>query len=289
MLKLRYIFLCVALFCSGSVFAVSATADTTLVRTERELLQVARELSATRYKDHLQDSLSQNLKVMFAVALKKDGSLKYAFDSLKNDISIVTSPNGLVRIITWFSVDDAGNYRYNGFLQYHDKDAKKDRLFELVDCSETIENVENQTLAPQNWYGALYYGIVEKKVNGEPVYTLLGWDGCGLYTTRKIIEPLTFTAKGQPRFGKSMIKVGRKKTKRLLFEYNKRATMMIQYDPSLDLIVLDHLAVLGSQDTSNPQFFGPDMSYDALKFENDMWIYQSNIEYKRPVVKGKKR
>lgn len=289
MLKLRYIFLCVALFCSGSVFAVSATADTTLVRTERELLQVACELSATRYKDHLQDSLSQNLKNMFAVALKKDGALKYAFDSLKNDISIVTSPNGLVRIITWFSVDDAGNYRYNGFLQYHDKDAKKDRLFELVDCSETIENAENQTLAPQNWYGALYYGIVEKKVNGEPVYTLLGWDGCGLYTTRKIIEPLTFTAKGQPRFGKSMIKVGRKKTKRLLFEYNKRATMMIQYDPSLDLIVLDHLAVLGSQDTSNPQFFGPDMSYDALKFENDMWIYQSNIEYKRPVVKGKKR
>ena len=289
MLKLRYIFLCVALFCSGSVFAVSATADTTLMRTERELLQVARELSATRYKDHLQDSLSQNLKMMFAVALKKDGSLKYAFDSLKNDISIVTSPNGLVRIITWFSVDDAGNYRYNGFLQYHDKDAKKDRLFELVDCSETIENAENQTLAPQNWYGALYYGIVEKKVNGEPVYTLLGWDGCGLYTTRKIIEPLTFTAKGQPRFGKSMIKVGRKKTKRLLFEYNKRATMMIQYDASLDLIVLDHLAVLGSQDTNNPQFFGPDMSYDALKFENDMWIYQSNIEYKRPVVKGKKR
>ncbi|MBR5957168.1 MAG: hypothetical protein IKZ99_02265 [Salinivirgaceae bacterium] len=289
MSKLRYMFFCVALLWSGSACAVSAAVDSVFVRTERELLQVAHELSATRYKDLLQDSLSLKLKEIFAVALKRDGSLNYAFDSLKNDISIVTSPDGLVRILTWFSVDDAGNYRYTGFLQYHDKDAKKDRLFELVDCSETIENAENQTLAPQNWYGALYYGIVEKKVNGEPVYTLLAWDGCGLYTTRKLVETLTFTAKGQPRFGKSIIKVGRKKMKRLVFEYNKRATMMINYDANLDLIVLDHLAVLGSQDTSNPQFFGPDMSYDALKFENDMWVYQSNIEYKRPVVKGKKR
>ena len=76
--------------------------------------------------------------------------------------------------------------------------------------------------------------------------------------------------------------------KRLVFEYNKRATMMIQYDEALDLVVLDHLAVLGTQDTSNPMFYAPDMSYDALKFEDGMWFYQSNIVYKRP-AKGKKR
>ena len=117
------------------------------------------------------------------------------------------------------------------------------------------------------------------------VYTLLGWDGCGLHTTKKVVEPMFFTNKGQPRFGRMMVKVGRKKTKRLVFEYNKRATMMIQYDSQLGMIVMDHLAVMGTQDTDNPMFFGPDMSYDGMKFEDDMWIYTPKIEYKRPKPK----
>lgn len=289
MLKLKHILFCAVLLFCGTSFAAPAATDSVFVRAEREIKQVATQLSSSRYKDQLQDSFGMKIRDLFAVVLKTDGSFDYPFDSLKTDVSIIASSDGKVRIITWYSVSDAGEYKYSGFLQYRDKAAKKDRLFELVDCSSTIENPETQTLTPQNWYGVVYYGIVEKKVEGETVYTLLGWDGAGLNTTRKVIEPLTFTAKGQPRFGKSMIKVGRKKTKRMLFEYNKRATMMIQYDEQLDLIVFDHLAVFGDQDTSNPMFFGPDMSYDAFKFENGQWIYQPNIDYRRPPVKGKKR
>lgn len=285
---LKVILIFIMLIFSESAFSLIAT-DSVFVKAERELADVAAQLSASRYKDRLQDSFNLQLKTLFGFALKTEGSFNYPFDSLKSDVSIVTSPDGKMRVITWYAVDDAGNYRYSGFLQYKDKTSKDVRLFVLNDCSETMENAENQTCTPQNWYGAMYYGVVEKKIDGETLYTLLGWDGAGLYTTRKVIETLTFNTKGQPRFGKMVIKVGRKKSKRMLFEYNKRATMMIQYDESLDLIVLDHLAVFGDRDTSNPMFFGPDMSYDALKFENGVWIYQSNIEYKRPVVKGKKR
>ncbi|MBR5643161.1 MAG: hypothetical protein IKW77_03130 [Salinivirgaceae bacterium] len=255
---------------------------------EKQIAGVAAQLSASRYNDAAQDSLASKTLSLLGAALKHDDSFSYPFDSLRNDISIVVSPDGRVRIFTWFSVGDAGNYRYFGYLQYNDKQAQKVRLFELNDCSSTIENYDNMTLTPQNWRGMLYYSIVEKKMHGDVYYTLIGWDGCGLYTTKKIIEPLTFTEKGQPRFGKSMIKVGQKKYKRLVFEYNKRATMMIQYDEALDLIVLDHLAVMGTQDTDNPMFYGPDMSCDALKFEDGLWFYQTNIKYQRP-AKGKRR
>lgn len=255
---------------------------------EKQIMDVAAQLSASRYNDAEQDTLAKQIGELLGTALNHSNSFKYSFDSLQTDICKVVSPDGRLRIFTWFAVGDAGNYHYYGYLQYNDKQAQKVRLFELNDNGSNVENYDNLTLTPQNWRGMLYYGIVEKKYQGDVIYTLLGWDGCGLYTTKKIIEPLIFNEKGQPRFGKSMIKVGRKKTKRLVFEFNKRATMMIQYDDALDLIVLDHLAVMGTQDTDNPMFYGPDMSYDALKFEDGNWFYQANIVYKRP-AKGKKR
>ena len=285
--RFHLILILTAIF-SGLSVAAETKPDSVFCTFENQIVELASQLSATRYKDAQQDTLAVQIRRLLGEALKRDGSFDYPFDSLKTDVCQVVSPDGRVRIFTWFSVGDAGNYHYYGYLQYHDKQAKKVRLFELTDNGAQLESYDNQTFTPQNWRGMLYYGIVEKKHQGEVTYTLLGWDGCGLYTTRKIIEPLTFNEKGQPRFGKSMIKIGRKKMKRLVFEYNKRATMMIQYDADLDLIVLDHLAVMGSQDTDNPMFLAPDMSYDALKFEDGMWFYQSNIVYKRP-AKGKKR
>jgi hypothetical protein len=266
---------------------IAAEADNVFLTLEMQMVDVAAQLSATRYNDAAQDSLDAKLVAMLGSALKKSDSFEYPFDSLKTNISIVTSADGRLRIFTWFSVSDAGDYHYSGYMQYNDKQARAVRLFALNDCSDNMEKIDNLTLTPQNWYGMVYYDIVENKSHDGMIYTLLGWDGCGLYTTRKIVEPMFFTDKGQPRFGKMMVKVGRKKSKRLVFEYNKRATMMIQYDSQLGYIVMDHLSVMGSQDTDNPMFFVPDMSYDALKFEDDMWIYVPKIDYKRP--KPKKR
>lgn len=283
--KMRRLGIIVFLVASAIAAHASAVSDSTFIRLEAQMNEVAAELSATRYKDALQDSLEAKLRTMLGSALKMEKSFEYPFDSLKANISIVTSNDERLRIFTWFSVGDAGNYHYSGFIQYNDKSAHQVRLFELNDCSDKMENIDNLTLTPQNWFGMIYYGIVDVKSRDGMVYTLLGWDGCGLYTTKKAIEPLIFTDKGQPRFGKMMVKVGRKKSKRLVFEYNKRATMMIQYDSQLDMIVMDHLSVFGDQDTDNPMFFSPDMSYDGMKFEDDMWIYVPKIEYKRPKPK----
>ena len=272
------------LIVSQSAVALTGS-DSLLVDAEQSIAQLSARLSATRYKDALQDSLSVQISDILGKALEVDGSFNYPFDSIKNDISVVSSTDGRLRIFTWFSVGDAGNYRYYGFLQYSDKSDREVALFKLNDCSDDMEDVENQSLSSRRWFGMMYYAIVETKISSETIYTLLGWDGCGLYTTKKIVEPLTFNDFGEPRFGKPMIKIGRRKISRLVFEYTKRASMMIQYDASLDVIVMDHLTALGTQDTDNPMFFAPDMSYDALKFEDGMWLYQPNIQYMRPKTK----
>lgn len=274
------------LIVSQSAVALTGS-DSLLVDAEQSIAQLSARLSATRYKDALQDSLSVQISDILGKALEVDGSFNYPFDSIKNDISVVSSTDGRLRIFTWFSVGDAGNYRYFGFLQYNDKSDHQIALFRLNDCSDDMEDVENQILSSQRWFGMMYYGIVETRSPSGTIYTLLGWDGNGLYTTKKIVEPLTFNEFGEPRFGKPMIKIGRRKISRLVFEYNKRASMMINYDANLDVIVMDHLTAMGNQDTDNPMFFGPDMSYDALKFEDGLWLYQPNIEYMRP--KAKKR
>lgn len=284
--KLRHLAFAIIVLVVNCGFAAPKM-DSTIVDDEKILLGIAQQISQSRFKDAIQDSLNQMLVDEFKRVLKKESAFVYSFPQLKEEVSIVTSPNEQVRIFTWYTVGDAGNYHYSGFLLYYNKPEKKILTFELNDCSQTIENYQAQTLNHQNWFGMIYYDIIEKKSDGDVIYTLLGWDGNSLYTTKKIVEPLVFTAKGQPRFGKMAIKFGRKKMKRLVFEYNKRATMMIQYDSNLDMIVMDHLAVFGTQDTDNPMFFGPDMSYDALQFDDGMWIYLSNIDYKRP--KQKKR
>jgi hypothetical protein len=142
-------------------------------------------------------------------------------------------------------------------------------------------------LTNQNWYGVLYYELLENKSANGPIYTLIGWDGRGAFSNSKVIDILTFTESGKPKFGKAVFKVGKKKDKRLIFEYNKRASMLITYDDRLKMIVFDHLAPINSSSNKNNEFLGPDLSYDGLKYIDESWEYQSDVDYK-PSKRSKK-
>ena len=176
MSRFRIILIIAALFSFFSV-AAETKPDSVFCNLENQIVGLASQLSASRYKDALQDTFAVQIRQLLGETLKREGSFEYPFDSLKNDVCQVVSPDGRVRIFTWFAVGDAGNYHYYGYLQYHDKQAKKVRLFELTDNGAQLESYDNQTFTPQNWRGMLYYGIVEKKHQGEVIYPLLGWDG----------------------------------------------------------------------------------------------------------------
>jgi hypothetical protein len=44
------------------------------------------------------------------------------------------------------------------------------------------------------------------------------------------------------------------------------------------MIVFDHLSPANESYTGNYQYYGPDLSFDALRFENGIWELKENID-----------
>jgi len=260
--------------------------DTTFINDEKRISQLVSELIQIRFDDKRVDTLSKIVLNEFKTVLEKKGSFYYPFDSIF-PVGKVVSKDGLVRIFTWYSVNAAGEFTYYGFIQYYSKTKKQVLLYELYDKSNSIEEpVISKSLTNKDWYGCTYYEMVQSKSNYGELYVLMGWDGNNIYTNKKIIESLVFTESGRPKFGKPVFVFGRKKVKRIVFEYSRMASMMIRYDENMKMIVMDHLSPSKPLFAGNPQYYGPDLSYDGLKFDDGVWKYIPTIDYK-PIVKKK--
>lgn len=260
--------------------------DSTFIYDEQIISQLAKELIEVRFDDAKVLLLSKKLNETFEEVLKKENSFSYPFDSIPY-IGKVVSEDGLVRIFTWYAVLADGSYTYFGFIQYFSKSKKSVLLYPLIDKSDEVEDERHASLSNQNWYGSTYYDIVQSKSKYGTLYILLGWDGNTLYSNKKVIESLIFSESGRPKFGKPVFVTGKIKVKRIVFEYSRMASMMLKYDKENKMIVMDHLSPSSPIYQGNTQFYGPDLSYDALKYEDGYWVYYPIIDYKP--IETKKR
>lgn len=252
--------------------------DSVFHHYEKQLSQSMRQISEIRFNQILADSLSQDLVSNFMAILKEDGAFDYPFDSIF-PIGKVSSPDGKLRIFTWNIVLDDGGYKYYGLLQYREKAKMETQIFVLSDSSALISDPEKASLNPENWFGALYYQIIETKLPETTLYTLFGWDGNNLYTKKKILESLTFTSSGKPKFGKMVFKIDRVKLKRVIFEFSPMVNMFMIYDDKNKTIIFDHLEPSDPVYEGNRAFYGPDFSYDAFEFVDDVWVFKSNYKF----------
>ncbi len=254
---------------------------------EKNINKQIAEISAIRFDEQKADSLSQLLVSYFHKTLHKANSFSYPFDSLQG-IGKVESKN--LRIFTWNIIKNDGTYTYYGLIQHLNKQTKQVNVFILHDKSEEIEDVEKATLSDKKWYGALYYDIVKTQMpDKSTLYTLMGWDGNNLHTSKKIIETLYFTKSGKPKFGKSVFRLDRIKQKRIIFEFSQMANMMVAYKKDLKMIVYDHLSPIANKYENNPEFYGPDYSFDGLKFQYGVWKHLSDIPYKGTPKKKRRK
>ncbi len=211
-------------------------------------------------------------------ALQVPHSFFYYFDSLET-ISILMSPDSLFRIFTWQLEIDENNYRQHGAIQMRTVDGSL-KLFPLIDRSDRIEKQEDTITNHKAWLGAIYYKIIPKQFNGNPTYTLIGFDAGNIRSSRKIIEVLTFKD-GEPIFGGPYFFIANSTTKpksqaRFIMEYKKNASPRLNYDPGFDLIVKEHL----SSDNGNPNqtwTLVGDGDYEAFKWSGNKWVYQEYL------------
>ena len=217
----------------------------------------------------------------FEDLLNDPGSFTYSFDSL-NTVSVLSSNDKKIRVYTWILPSTSkDNYSYFGFVQLYDKKLNKVNLFNLEDTLLPTEEAEKKSLGIKDWFGALYYKMIENKLKGDKIYTLLGWRGNNRQTTIKVIDALVIN-KEIPKFGTPVFKSERGMKHRVIFEYTAQAVMSLRYNEKKKMIVFDHLSPSNLSLKGKFESYGPDMSYDAFKFKKGKWIFLKNIEIGNP-------
>lgn len=247
-----------------------------LKRYEDTLKQVA-PLIISSNNDSVKYVTNKKVTNLIESVLKIDESFDYPFDSLKT-IAHYHSPDKFFRFYNWILPKTDGTYEYFGYLQYKDKKKKKFVTVPLKDFSASLEKPEKVILSPDKWYGSLYYKIVvNKKWFGKKYYTLLGWKGFNARSNKKVIDVLTFT-NGKPKFGSSIFKIKKETKSRVVFQYTRDAVMSLRYDESDKVIIYDHLSPSRDDLKGQYEYYGPDLSYDALKFEKGKWQLIENYD-----------
>ncbi|HAF29105.1 MAG TPA: hypothetical protein DCG75_08665 [Bacteroidales bacterium] len=212
----------------------------------------------------------------FREMLKDENSFNYPFDSLRN-VGIIFSEDEKVRIITWNLPFNDRTHKYFGFILY--KSSKRSySVFELNDNSETIIKPEQAILTNKNWYGSLYYKIITNKYKGVEYYTLLGADLNDLFTKKKIIDILYFDDSESPVFGDKVFKNKTIPVSRVIFEYSAQSNMTLTYNEKKQMIIYDHLSPSRPSLKGQYEYYGPDFSYDGLKFERGIWNEYSDLD-----------
>lgn len=207
-------------------------------------------------------------------------SFHYAFADLP--IGNLYAPDKSFRILTWNVIHSSGKYTNYGFLQKYNASNHSVKVFQLIDNSRNIKNAQTKECKPAQWVGATYYDMVKVNYNGQNVYTLIGWSPNSTFTQKKIIETLKFVNEN-PIFGVPLLELkGKGSQRRLIFEYSSKHTMMMRYDTNKKMIVLDHLAPSDYRYTNIPEFYGPDFSIDAYKFEKGKWRYKADVDLRNP-------
>ncbi|GAB4298716.1 MAG: hypothetical protein Kow0068_22510 [Marinilabiliales bacterium] len=227
--------------------------------------------------DDVKDKINNQIIEIFDDILYQPGAFDYNFDSL-NKVGKIVSFDKKLKILSWNIQYSNGGYKYFAYMLYKYNKKKTHTVYKLIDKTELNNTILHQVLFDTNWYGALYYNIIDVKSNGRNYYTLLGWDGNDYYSTKKVIDVVYFKKRGGLFIGKEIFVSDTLTTSRVIFEYSEKSVMSLNYNEDLGMIVFDYLVPPSSIYVGKYQFYGPDGTYEAFAFERGKWYRYSNID-----------
>ena len=266
-------------FICGTFSIVSAQEKENFPTLEAHLVQ----LSTQFMKDSLQENritAAAKFKETLQTSLQKSGSFNYSFTELET-VSILYPADSTFRIFTWQVYVDKNDYRYGGIIQVNHPD---NPLFPLNDQSAEIAtyDLEFDILGSSDWYGAIYFNIQEYPTKMGKKYLLFGFDGYEFFNKRKIVEAFHFDEAGQPVFGapvfaKTAEGYEASTKNRLYLEYSAEVAARLNYDPTLEMIILDNLVSMRSPYKGAGNVNIPDGSYVGYQLKNGVWEYVEKV------------
>ena len=211
-----------------ATMVLGATAqDKGRMQTHQKRLAALIERVATAPTDNERYLASEEAVGVLSAALEEEGSERWQWQ-LPNYASVLTSPDGQLRLFTWAVVRDNGEFECFGAVQFYNEKEEEFQYLQLHDKSEDIMNREESLLSADQWLGAVYQEIIQTQMGDRMLYTLLGWNGVDNLTERKIIEPVILKG-GVPQFGAAVFRRERN-LRRVVLEYTNDAMVHLAYE-----------------------------------------------------------
>lgn len=219
----------------------------------------------------------QNLASLLDSILLLPSGWEARFDTIRS-ISALKAPDESFWLLTWNVPQEDGTYVFYGRIRLKNQGKEAGKLIVLSDASGQLTKAGTKVLKADEWFGALYYKIIKTRHKKTNYYTLLGWDGNTAFSNKKLIDVLSFMPDGSPRFGAPIFDDGKRLRHRVFFEHAEKASMSLRYQEKTGLIILDHLAPSQPSLEGQYEFYSPDFTTDAFRFEKGKWIFISNHE-----------
>lgn len=233
-------------------------------------------------QNEMEDVRIRNAYLMIPMiknALVIQGSYHFPFDSLPT-VSLVTAPDNSFRIFTWNLILDNGTSRHFGAMQHQGDDRLL--LTPLFDASSYIKDPENEILDKNNWYGAVYYNIISRKIDGKDYYFLFGIDAHDMISNKKVMEVMYFDEKRDPVFGAPLIEwyvdsIKQVTLPRFFIEYNDAAAASLNYYEDYGKIIFDHLIPRNPRSKGVKSTFISDGTYEGFEFRDGKWYHINKV------------
>jgi hypothetical protein len=214
---------------------------------------------------------------MFLEDLAKKESYDKAYADLKW-ISIKTDLEKTFKIFTWQVKDEKNIYLTKGVIQ-----TQNGKLFELKDNVATYsKEYEYEAMDASNWYGALYYNIMETTTANGKAYLLFGYDGYDDKNRVKVIDVLSFE-NDKPIFGSEIFKINdgpRPDLKsRIVVEFSGLANVNCNYSDGMEMIVHDFVVTRAGVSTDGSPAKIPDGTYVGYKWDGKYWNFIPQIAH----------
>lgn len=206
---------------------VAQAQDKALMQSYEDRLSVLIGKVCNAPTDNERYLASEEAVQLLSKALDEEESERWKWN-LPEYASVLTSPDGLLRIFTWAVIRDNGEFECFGIIQFYNEKEEEFEYLLLNDKSEEIMNREESVLTADNWLGAVYQELIQTKAGDKTYYTLLGWNGVDNLTERKIIEPV-YIRNGVPQFGAPLFRRMRNQ-RRIVIEYANEAMVNLAYE-----------------------------------------------------------
>lgn len=200
----------------------------------------------------------------------------------------ITSPDSLLKILTWNVAYSGGDHVYYCYMLKRSSENDPVETYLLKGTSGIGRISKDTTYTQFDWYGSLYYDIRPFTLKDEKYYVLLGLDFKDPFITRKVIEIVKFTDENKLLFGSLCFSDSGKLSYREVFEYSSRASMILRFDTENE-IVFDHLSPFSPEYIDNFQYYGPDFSYDAYLLEDGQWKLKQDVDVRNKQEAGSKQ